>query len=69
MSTTILAMSAPAYLSSPKLEYVRDLLRKSRIAFAWDWSARAWGYCREFESLGMTALVLGPMHVQFDWDI
>lgn len=55
--------------SQSRLDYVRELLKKSRIEFGWDWSARAWGYCREFEELGMTSLVLGPLHIQFDWDI
>lgn len=55
--------------SRSRLAYISTLLRKSRIEFGWDWSNRAWGYCREFEELGMTSLVLGAVHIQFDWDI
>lgn len=70
-----LALSAPADLvivtasSRSRLSYISTLLRKSRIEFGWDWSNRAWGYCREFEELGMTSLVLGALHIQFDWDV
>lgn len=40
-----------------------------KASLAWSWADQAWGYCREFEELGMTALVLGPVHIQFEWDV
>jgi hypothetical protein len=40
-----------------------------RVEFGWSWSDMAFGYCRTFEELGMTALVLGPLHIQFEWEI
>lgn len=68
---TALAIDVPVLASSTasRLTYVRDLLTKARVNVGWDWSARAFGYCREFEELGMTALVIGPVHIQFDWDV
>ena len=62
--SNVAAASVPSGLS-----YVLDLLKRARVEVGWDWSNRAFGYCREFEELGMTALVIGPLHVQFDWDI
>lgn len=39
------------------------------VSFGWSWEDRAWGYCRDFEELGFSALVLGALHIQFEWDI
>lgn len=38
-------------------------------SIVWCWDEWAWGYCREFEELGTTALILGPLQVQFEWSI
>ena len=43
--------------------------REFTVSLAWSWDDWAWGYCTEFADLGMTALVLGPLHIQFDWAI
>jgi hypothetical protein len=40
-----------------------------RVQFEWSWQDRAWGYCDEFKELGFAALVLGALHIQFDWDV
>ena len=39
------------------------------VALAWSWEEWAWGYCSEFAELGFSALVLGPLHVQFEWKV
>ena len=43
--------------------------REFAVSLAWSWDDRALGYCSEFADLGMSALVLGPLHIQFDWSI
>jgi hypothetical protein len=45
-----------------------------RVKFAWYWEGLyregwAWGYADAFEALGFTALILGPLQIQFDWDV
>ena len=38
------------------------------LAFATSWEECGLGYCTEFADLGMTALVIGPIHMQFSCD-
>lgn len=40
-----------------------------RVSFAWAWNDQAFGLCTEFATLGFAALVLGPIHIQFEWDV
>lgn len=40
-----------------------------RVAFAWCWEEWGWGLCTDLAELGFAALVIGPLHIQFDWDI
>jgi hypothetical protein len=52
-----------------QLTGVTDGKPNLRVQFGWSWQDRAWGYCDEFEELGFSALVLGALHIQFDWDV
>lgn len=40
-----------------------------RVSIELDFENQAWGWCGEFRDLGFVALILGPLHIQFDWDI
>lgn len=42
---------------------------KIQLAFASSPDLWAWGYGRGFQELGFTALVLGPIHIQFECDL
>jgi hypothetical protein len=39
------------------------------ITFGWSWEDRSFGYTAAFAELGMTALIIGPLFVEFDWGI
>jgi len=42
---------------------------KIRIALASSFDECAWGYADAFARLGFTALIVGPVHLQFDADL
>jgi hypothetical protein len=46
--------------------YEPTSLRIPKITFGWSWEDRAYGYTRAFAELGLTALVIGPLFVEFD---
>ncbi len=37
-----------------------------RIHFGWSWHDRAFGYTAAFAELGLTALIVGPLFIEFD---
>ena len=39
------------------------------VSLAWYWDGWALGYCGKFAELGMSALVIGPLQVHFEWSI
>ena len=50
------------------LDFISEI-RLPRLETAWSWDDWALGYCSEFAELGFTLLVLGPLHVQCEWNV
>lgn len=50
---------------SSRWEFFNDL----EVSVAWSWDEWGLGLATELACLGMAALILGPLHVQFDWSI
>ena len=51
------------------LTFRRFLPPEFEVRLSWSWHDWTCGYVGEHADLGMTALVLGPLMVHFDWAI
>jgi hypothetical protein len=58
-----------AVLSAVGLSEAPYWMRELEVSLGWSWDEWAFGFCREFVDLGTAALVIGPLHVTFDWAI
>jgi hypothetical protein len=60
----------PTAIAHQTLPFRRLLPPDFEVSLSWDWDDDwAWGYCSTFADLGAATLVLGPLHVRFDWAI
>lgn len=61
--------AALGYLGSLGLGQRWKFFNELEIDFGWERGEWVWGICTEFVSLGTASVVLGPLHIMFNWSI